>query len=90
MDFLFKSPESQLYGLSIFIAILVFQIAFVFVQWMFKKRDDYLFYISYMTITGLFGLSLYKDVLTFRPVLSSNTKNIVIKVNFDKVCVCQN
>ncbi|MEX0635925.1 MAG: 7TM diverse intracellular signaling domain-containing protein, partial [Ferruginibacter sp.] len=67
MDFLFKSPESQLFGLTIFIAILVFQIAFVLVQWMFKKRSDYLFYIAYMIITGLFGISLYKSILTFSP-----------------------
>lgn len=67
MDILFNSHESKLIGLSIFMAILVFQIAFVLVQWYFNKRADYLFYIAFMIVTGLFGLSLYQQHLTFSP-----------------------
>jgi signal transduction histidine kinase len=67
MDLLFKSPQSQLFGLTIFFSILIFQTIFVFVQWIYKRRADYLFYIAYISVTGLFGLSLYKDILTFSP-----------------------
>lgn len=67
MDLLFVSEESKLFGLTIFISIVGFQMCYVFVQWLLNKRVDHLYYIAYMFTTILYGISLYKAQLDFYP-----------------------
>lgn len=65
MDFLFYTEESKLFGLTIFVAIVTFQIVYVFVQWIIKHRRDYLYYIAYLFFVIVFGLSQYDNYLNF-------------------------
>jgi len=67
MDLLFYTHESKLYGLTIFVSIVTFQIVYVFVQWLIKHRRDYLFYIAYLFFVIVFGLSHYDKYLNFYP-----------------------
>ena len=67
MDFLFYTHESKLYGLTIFVSIVAFQIVYVFVQWLIEHRRDYLFYIAYLSFVIVFGLSQYDKYLNFYP-----------------------
>lgn len=67
MDLLFYTHESKLYGLTIFVSIVTFQIVYVFVQWLIKHRRDYLFYIAYLFFVIVFVLSHYDKYLNFYP-----------------------
>ncbi len=67
MDPLFLSNESKLFGLTIFISIVFFQIIYVILQWIYIRRVDYLYYAAYMFSIIIYGLSLYKAVLNFYP-----------------------
>ncbi|HMR46913.1 MAG TPA: 7TM diverse intracellular signaling domain-containing protein [Bacteroidia bacterium] len=62
MDFRFLTDESKLYGITFFIAIVLFQMVFMFVQWLINKRADYLYYIAYMISINIYGLILYEHL----------------------------
>jgi hypothetical protein len=48
MEYLFNTPESKLYGLTIFISIVLFQVAYILLQWMYIRRMEYIYYAIYM------------------------------------------
>jgi len=62
MDLNFLTKESQYYGVYLFVAIVLFQMVFIFIQWLIYKRVDYLFYIGYMISIVLYAFSLYKHL----------------------------
>ncbi len=62
MDLNFLTKESQYYGVFLFAAIVLFQMVFIFIQWLIYKRVDYLFYIGYMISIVLYAFSLYKHL----------------------------
>src|SRR5687768_868039 len=69
MHYLFGSPESKLFGLTIFVAIVVFQVAYIFLQWLYLKRVEYLYYIAYMLASVWYALSEF-EALFSRPLFS--------------------
>lgn len=75
MDNLFLSLESKPFGLTIFLAIVTFQIAYILFQWYFIRRSDYLYYIAYMIAILIFSLSQFEYILPFK-LLSQETPNL--------------
>ncbi len=67
MDFRFLTDESKLYGITFFVAIVLFQMVFMFVQWLINKRSDYLYYIAYMISINIYGMSLYEYLFNLNP-----------------------
>ena len=63
MDFRILTIESQQQGVTAFIAVVLFQMLFVFVQWGLHRRIDYLYYLIYLFTVILYSISLYRDVL---------------------------
>lgn len=45
--------------LQIFIAILVFQIIYILLQWIFIRRSEYLWYLAYMIGMGTYAMMIY-------------------------------
>jgi len=62
----FLSFDSKPFGLTIFLAIVTFQIAYILFQWYYIRRSDYLYYIAYMFAIMVFALSQFEYLLPFK------------------------
>ncbi len=63
MDFRFLTIESQQQGVIAFIAVVLFQMLFVVVQWILHRRVDFSYYLVYLLTVVLYAVSLYRHIL---------------------------
>jgi len=63
MDFRFLTIESQQQGVIAFIAVVLFQMLFVVVQWILHRRVDFSYYLFYLFTVVLYAVSLYRHIL---------------------------
>lgn len=66
MDPLFFTTDSKLVGLTIFLSVVLFQLAFMSVQWYLERRKDYLYYLSYLVSIIVYAVSELEHHLPFK------------------------
>jgi len=66
MDILFAGEEAKRYGLTIFISIVFFQVAYILLQWRYNRRIEYLYYVAYMLLIVVYALGEFEHVLPFK------------------------
>lgn len=62
----FINYSDKLFGLTIFFSIVLFQILYIMFQWLYIRRNDYLYYIAYMIMILVFGWTQFEAMLPFQ------------------------
>jgi len=66
----------------IFFGILVFQLLFIFIQWLFIRLKEYLYYSIYIFVIGMFFLSKAEFLMQFNFFYGSHPANFIYFDNF--------
>jgi signal transduction histidine kinase len=66
MEVLPTVSATKLFGLVVFGSIVVFQIGYILLQWLYVRRAEYIYYAVYMAGTFIYGLEEFEHHMPFR------------------------
>lgn len=66
MNPLFFSTDSKLIGLTIFLSVALFQLAFMSFQWYLERRKDYLYYLTYLFSIMVYAIAELESALPIK------------------------